>query len=198
MDKLECAYKRGKNIDGHVPSIQGQGLDAYIAAGITTDHECESPEELKEKVRKGMYVLLRQGTACKNVLQLLPGVDDFNYKRCLFCTDDRQPQSIIREGHINYGVSLAIKAGLDPIKAISAASLNAAECFNLKDRGAIAPGKRADLFLTQSLEDLKPSMVFIEGRKAAEDGRILIKAPHVKPEGVDIRMKHLINRRIFQ
>ncbi len=185
MDKLECAYKRGKNIDGHVPSIQGQGLDAYIAAGITTDHECESPEELKEKVRKGMYVLLRQGTACKNVLQLLPGVDDFNYKRCLFCTDDRQPQSIIREGHINYGVSLAIKAGLDPIKAISAASLNAAECFNLKDRGAIAPGKRADLFLTQSLEDLKPSMVFIEGRKAAEDGRILIKAPHVKPEGVE-------------
>lgn len=184
MDKLECAYKRGKNIDGHVPSIQGQGLDAYIAAGITTDHECETPEELREKVRKGMYVLLRQGTACKNVLQLLPGVDDTNYKRCLFCTDDRQPQSIIREGHINYGVSLAVKAGLDPVKAISAASLNAAECFGLKDRGAIAPGKKADFFITDSLEELKPSMVFIEGRKAAENGKIILKAPHVEPIGV--------------
>lgn len=184
MDKLECAYKRGKNIDGHVPSIQGQGLDAYIASGITTDHECETPEELREKIRKGMYVLLRQGTACKNVLQLLPGVDDTNYKRCLFCTDDRQPQSIIREGHINYGVSLAVKAGLNPIKAISAASLNAAECFGLKDRGAIAPGKRADLFLTDSLEDLKPSKVFIEGKLAAEDGKIILKAPHVEPIGV--------------
>ena len=184
MDKLECAYKRGKNIDGHVPSIQGQGLDAYIAAGISTDHECETPEELREKIRKGMYVLLRQGTACKNVLQLLPGVDDTNYKRCLFCTDDRQPQSIIREGHINYGVSLAVKAGLNPIKAISAASLNAAECFGLKDRGAIAPGKRADLFLTDSLEDLKPSKVFIEGKLAAEDGKIILKAPHVEPIGV--------------
>ena len=184
MDKLECAYKRGKNIDGHVPSIQGQGLDAYISAGITTDHECETPDELKEKVRKGMYVLLRQGTACKNVLQLLPGVDGTNYKRCLFCTDDRQPQSIIREGHINYGVSLAIKAGLDPVKAISCASLNAAECFGLKDRGAIAPGKRADFFLTDSLEDLKPSIVFIKGKKAAEEGNIILKAPHVEPVGV--------------
>lgn len=188
MDKLETAYKRGKNIDGHVPSIQGQGLDAYISAGITTDHECETPEELREKVRKGMYVLLRQGTACKNVLQLLPGVDAHNYKRCLFCTDDRQPQSIIREGHINYGVSLAIKAGLDPVLAISAASLNAAECFGLKDRGAIAPGKRADFFLAPSLEELKPSMVFIKGIKSAENGRILIKAPHVEPVGVAGRM----------
>lgn len=188
MDKLECAYKRKKNIDGHVPSIQGDGLDAYISAGITTDHECETPEELQEKIQKGMYVLLRQGTACKNVLQLLPGVTDYNYRRCLFCTDDRQPQSIVREGHINYGVNLAIKAGMDPIKAISCASLNAAECYKLDDRGAIAPGKRADFFLTDSLDDLKPTKVFIKGELVAENGKILKKATRVKPDKVEGRM----------
>ena len=188
MDKLECAYKRKKNIDGHVPSIQGDGLDAYIAAGITTDHECETPEELQEKVQKGMYVLLRQGTACKNVLQLLPGVTDYNYRRCLFCTDDRQPQSIVREGHINYGVNLAIKAGMDPIKAITCASLNAAECYKLDDRGAIAPGKRADFFLSDSLDELKPTKVFIKGELVAENAKVLKRAPHVKPDNVAGRM----------
>ena len=188
IDKLVCAYKRNKNIDGHVPSITGPGLDAYVAAGITTDHECETPEEMQEKIRKGMYVHLRQGTACKNVLQLLPGVTDTNYRRCLFCTDDRQPQSITREGHINYGVNLAIKGGLDPIKAIVCASLNAAECYGLKDRGAIAPGKRADFFLTDSIEELIATKVFIAGELVAENGKILKKAPHIKPVGVEGRM----------
>lgn len=188
FDKLECAYKRNKIIDGHVPSITGPGLDAYIATGISTDHECETPDELQEKVRKGMYVLLRQGTACKNVLQLVPGVTDYNYRRCLFCTDDRQPQSIIREGHINYGVNLAIGAGLNPIKAITMATLNASECYNLKDRGAIAPGKRADFFLTDTIDKISPTKVFILGELVAEDGKILKKAPHVQPIGVAGKM----------
>lgn len=188
MDKLECAYKRGKNIDGHVPSIMGPGLDAYIATGITTDHECETPEELQEKIRKGMYVHLRQGTACKNVLKLLPGVTDHNYRRCLFCTDDRQPQSIIREGHINYGVNLAIDAGMNPIKAICCATLNAAECYGLKDRGSITPGKRADFFLSYSLDEIKPEEVFINGDLVAENGHIIKKAPHVSPVGVSGKM----------
>lgn len=188
FDKLECAYKRKKKIDGHVPSITGPGLDAYIAAGISTDHECETPEELQEKIRKGMYVLLRQGTACKNVLNLLPGVTDHNYRRCLFCTDDRQPQSIIHEGHINYAVNIAIEAGLDPIKAITIASLNASECYNLSDRGAIAPGKRADFFLSSSIEKITPTKVFINGSLVAEDGRILKKAPHATPIGVSGKM----------
>ena len=150
LAKLEEAYRRGKNIDGHAPSITGEGLDGYIAAGISTDHECETPEELREKVRKGMYVMLRQGTACRNVLQLLPGVDEGNWRRILFCTDDRQPQTIKEEGALNYGVSLAIRNGLDPITAIAMATLNAAECYHLTDRGAVSPGKRADLILTGS------------------------------------------------
>ncbi len=184
LAKLECAYKRGKNIDGHAPSITGQGLDAYILTGITTDHECETPEEMREKIRKGMYVMLRQGTACKNVLQLLPGIDGKNYRKALFCTDDRQPQSITREGHINYAVNLAISAGMDPLMAITIATLNASECYCLKDRGAIAPGKRADFFLSESISEIKPTDVFIGGRLAGQKGRATIRAPHIVPEGV--------------
>ena len=188
IEKLVCAEKRGKIIDGHVPSIQGQGLDAYIASGISTDHECETPDELREKVQKGMYVMLRQGTACKNVLQLLPGVDDKNYRRTVFCTDDRQPQSITREGHINYGVNLAIGAGMDPIRAITIATLNASECYHLYDRGAIAPGRRADFFLSKSLNELKPTKVYIAGKLIGENGKAIVKSPHIKPEGVSGRM----------
>ena len=193
LDKLETCYSRKKIIDGHIPSIQGQGLDAYLSAGIQTDHECETPEELQEKVRKGMYVLLRQGTVCRNVLQLLPGVNDNNYRRCLFCTDDRQPQSITREGHINYGVNLAISHGLDALKAISCATINAAECYHLYDRGMIAPGKRADFFLTKTIDEIKPTKVFVKGAIVAEGGKIIKKSPHVEPFGVkgSVRVKDL-------
>ena len=189
MDKLDEAYMTGKNIDGHAPSIRGTGLDAYTAAGITTDHECETPEELQEKVRKGMYIMLRDGTACRNVLQLLPGVTDGNSSRLLFCTDDRQPQSIVQDGHVNYGVSLAIRHGLDPVTAISMATLNAAVCYHLTDRGMIAPGRRADFFLTSSISSgIVPEKVFILGKVVAEDGKIIAKAPHTEPVNVSGRM----------
>lgn len=193
LDKLETCYSRKKIIDGHIPSIQGQGLDAYLSAGIQTDHECETPEELQEKVRKGMYVLLRQGTVCRNVIQLLPGVTDSNYRRCLFCTDDRQPQSITREGHINYGVNLAISHGLDPLKAIACATINASECYRLYDRGMIAPGKRADFFLTDTIAEIKPVKVFVKGEEVAENGKIIKKSPHVEPFGVkgSVKVKDL-------
>ena len=183
-DKLESAYKRKKNIDGHSPAIEGNVLDAYTACRITTDHECATPEELRERVRRGMYVMLRQGTACKNVTTLVKGVDEGNSSRVLFCTDDRQPQSIEREGHINYGVNLAIKEGLSPLMAISMATLNAATCYGLSDRGAIAPGLRADFFLTEKLDDLQPEEVFILGKAVARGGKIIRKAPHTVPEKV--------------
>ena len=189
MAKLEEAYRRSKCIDGHAPSITGDGLDGYTAAGILTDHECETPEELREKIRKGMFVMLRQGTACRNVLQLLPGVDEGNWRRVLFCTDDRQPQTIKEEGAVNYGVSLAIRNGLDPLTAIAMATLNAAECYGLKDRGAIAPGKRADFFFADSVADgLKPNEVFIAGRLTAQNGEITVKARHTAPVNVSGRM----------
>lgn len=184
LDKLEVAYEYHKNIDGHSPSITASDLDAYTAARITTDHECSTPEELIDRTRRGMYVMLRQGTACKNVLDLLPGVSEGNSSRILFCTDDRQPQSIMNEGHINYAVNLAIKNGLNPLTAIAIASLNAATCYNLLDRGAIAPGLRADCFISSSLSTIIPEEVFIKGVEVAAFGSLMQKAIHTAPKGV--------------
>ena len=130
--------------------------------------------------------MLRQGTACQNVLQLLPGVDEGNSSRILFCTDDRQPQSITEEGHINYGVSLAIQHGLNPFYAIAMATINAAEHYGLSDRGAIAPGRRADFFLASTIEKgVKAEDVFIQGKLIAAKGKIICKAKHAKPEKVE-------------
>lgn len=177
MVKLALKEKWNKHIDGHAPSVSGSGLDGYISSGINTDHECETPEELREKVSKGMYVMLREGTACKNVLPLLPGVDEKNARRILFCTDDRQPGSIRDEGALNYGVTLAIRNGLDPILAITMATLNASECYHLEDRGAISPGKRADFLLLKDIKNgIYPEKVFIKGELVAEGQKISTRA----------------------
>lgn len=184
LDKLECAYSRDKFIDGHAPDVKDRDLDAYSACRIKTDHECSTPEELTDRVRRGMYVALRQGTACKNVLDLLPGVNDDNLSRIMFCTDDCQCETIIDEGHISNGVNLAIGAGLKAEKALSAATLNAAVCYDLRDRGAIAPGLKADFFICDSLEKIVPDEVFVSGRLTAKGGKILSPSSHVKPEKV--------------
>ena len=157
MDKLECAYQAGKLIDGHAPDVKDRDLDAYAACRIRTDHECSTPEELTERIRRGMYVALRQGTACRNVLDLLPGVNADNASRVMFCTDDCQPQSIMENGHIDYAVNLAIGAGMESVRAIAAATLNAATCYRLADRGAIAPGLRADFILSPSIDHIASS-----------------------------------------
>ena len=189
LDKLSKAYENKKIIDGHVPSISGASLDSYVVADIKTDHECENADEAREKIRKGMYVMLRQGTACQNVLTNVKAVNAKNYMRFLFCTDDRQPQSITREGHVNYGVSLAIRDGLDPYIAISMATLNPSICYGLEDRGAIAPGKRADFFLTDDIsKGLKADEVFLLGNLVAKRGKIIEKAEHVKAFNVSGRM----------
>ena len=176
LKKLEKAWKAGKIIDGHAPDLTGRELDQYTFAGCMTEHECSRPEELREKVQKGMYVMLREGTSCKNVLPLLPGVDERNSGRILFATDDRQPTTILSEGAVDYGVSLAIRNGLDPLYAVSMATLNAAECYGLSDRGAISPGKRADFFLSKTLsEGLDADEVFVSGKLVAKGGKIFEK-----------------------
>lgn len=188
LDKLATAYSRKKNIDGHAPNVRSSDLDGYIGVGITTDHECATSDELKERIARGMYVMLRQGTACKNVLELVKGIDDKNYRWALFCTDDRQPETIAKYGHLNHGVNLAIGAGLNPVTAICMATINAAECYGLKDRGAIAPGKRADFFITEKLTDIKAEQVFIAGKLAAKNGKILSPSKPVKAQGIEGRM----------
>lgn len=173
LDKIREAKKAKKIIDGHSPAIHGSALDAYCAAGIRTDHECETTEELKERVRRGMYVMLREGSACNNVLGLLGGVNECNSRRCMFCTDDRQPKSILSEGHINNNVRLAVGAGLDPIEAICMATINSCDCYHLSDRGAIAPGLRADFCLCNDLTEFTMHQVYIGGKLVAQDGGML-------------------------
>ena len=188
LDKLMEAARAGKLVDGHSPGLSGHMLDAYAAAGIRTDHECATPDELRDRVRRGIYVLLRQGTSCHDVLNLLPGVTGDNERFCLFCTDDRQSASLIEEGHIDNNIRLAVGAGLDPLTALRMATINAAECYGLRDRGAIAPGKRADLILFDDLNDLRVKEVWVAGRHAASGGDYLAEDVRVAPEGVSGRM----------
>jgi adenine deaminase len=188
LDKIWEARLAGLPIDGHAPSLDGCGLDAYAAAGIRTDHECSTPEELHARIRRGMYVMLRQGSACTNLLSLLGGVNDANMHHCMFCTDDRQPKSILEEGHINNNVRLAVQAGLDPIKALTIATLNGSECYHLDDRGAIAPGRRADFLFLDNLTDFNPSAVYVLGSLVAEKGQLLAPTEPVEAKNVSGRM----------
>lgn len=175
LDKMLVAINNGKVIDGHAPLVSDSELDAYSVGGILTDHECATADELKDKLRHGMYVLLRQGSVCHDLLNLLKGVDERNQERCLFCTDDCQAKTILDNGHIDNNIRMAVDAGLDPIVAISIATLNASNCYNLKDRGAIAPGRRADFVLFESLEDIRPVEVYTEGNHVASEGKYLAK-----------------------
>jgi adenine deaminase len=141
---------------------------------IRTDHECSGPKEMIERLSRGMYVMLRQGSACRDLRSLIPAVTPENSRRCLLCSDDYQPRSILEEGHINNDLRICVEEGLPPMTALRMATLNAAECFGLRDRGGFAPGLRADMVLVDSLKDFRPGRVFIGGEPAAEGGRFLL------------------------
>jgi adenine deaminase len=171
MKKIRLAD--GRRIDGHAPGRTGRDLSAYINAGISSDHECTTPEEAEEKLRQGMYIMLREGSAAKNLLDLLPLVTSQNSRQFLFVSDDRHPADILGEGHIDFMVRLAIEQGLDPITALQIASLNAARYFGLRDLGAIAPGYRADIAVLDGLDGLNVVKVIKDGKLVAEDGEFI-------------------------
>lgn len=174
LDKLLVAYENNKIIDGHSPGLSGNLLNAYVSAGIMTDHECSTPEEMHDKIRRGMYIQLRQGSACHDLENLIEGLTPENSRRCLLCSDDRQTKTIFEKGHLNDHLKICVRKGVDPIIAIQMASLNAAECYRLCDRGAIAPGLRADIVLLDNLENFNVRRVFIEGKEVARDGEYLL------------------------
>ena len=173
LEKILTAKRVGKIIDGHGPGITGKELNAYASARILADHECSTVEEMKERLERGMYILLRQGSACHNLRTLLKGVTRENERRCLLCSDDRQPKTILQEGHLDNHLKICVEEGLDPVSAIRMATLNAAECFRLYDRGAIAPGYRADIVLLDDLKEFRVDRVWIDGELTVQEGKYL-------------------------
>ena len=160
----------GRPIDGHAPGVVATDLQAYLAAGVASDHECLTADEAREKVAHGMTVFLREATNARNLLDVLPAVTPANARRFAFCTDDRVPGELLDDGSIDALVRMAIAAGLDPLTAITMATLNAAEHYNLRDRGAVAPGRRADLVLFDDLGAPRPDTVIAGGRVVARGG----------------------------
>ena len=182
LRKLDLA--RGKVIDGHAPGVKDKDLNAYIAAGILSDHESTSLEEAGEKLRRGMYVMIREGSLEKNLDALLPLVTDKTYKRCLFVVDDRSCLDLLRDGDIDAVVRKAIQRGLDPVRAIQLATINPAEYFRLDGLGAIAPGYQANLIVIDELSDLSIDMVFYRGRLVAREGKPLFPLPRTAARGL--------------
>ena len=183
MAKLELAKSKEKRIDGHAPKLSQKDLCAYIASGVKSDHECTTPDEAIEKMRLGMYIMIREGTAAKDLDALIPVLKNCNIRECIFVTDDRHPSDL--PDHMNGMVRRSGEAGVDPIKAIQIGSLNTAEYFGLKDRGAIAPGYIADMLILPDLKSFKPQFVIKNGNIVVENGKIICDIP--KCENTSVR-----------
>jgi len=181
LDKILLAKKLGKLIDGHAPNVTGKELNAYMSAGIVGDHECRTLEEMNERIAKGMYVLIREGSACHDLKTLIRGVTPANSRRVLLCSDDRQPKTILELGHMDSNLRLCVAEGLDSVTAIQLATINVAEAFRLHDRGAIKIGGRADLVLLDDLKTFRADKVWIGGELVAENGRYL---PEIIPADI--------------
>ena len=163
----------GRPLDGHAPALSGQALNAYAAAGAGSDHECATVAEAAEKLARGLYILIREATNAKNLHELLPLVNEHNNRRICFCTDDRIPSDLIMQGSIDHILRETIAFGIEPVTAFRMATLNSAEWFGLHDRGAVAPGRRADLMVFDDLRAPSAAQVYAGGRLWAEGGRLL-------------------------
>ena len=175
VEKIELARSTGKRVDGHSPAMTGKSLAAYAAAGIGTDHECRNVKEMKERLSLGMRVLIREGTAARDLAALIKGVNPGLARRCAFCTDDKLPGDILNEGHIDFNIREAIRLGLDPVEALRLATLNGAEAYGLDDRGALSPGRRADMVVLKGeLADFTVESVYRGGELVAMNGKLLV------------------------
>ncbi len=181
MAKLEAF--QGGHIDGHAPLLSGRDLNGYLAAGIRTDHECTTAEEALEKIRKGMHILIREGSVSKDLLALMPLFTERLSPFIALCTDDRNPLDIAEQGHLDHMIRTAIAHGRAPLAVYRAASISAAKAFGLSDRGLVAPGWRADLVVIDTLEDCRAEMVFAAGRRVT-DALFAARKP-VAPVGLD-------------
>ena len=174
LNKITDAKKHNKIIDGHAPFLGGKDLCAYTAAGVRSDHECTDAGEAIEKIARGQWIMVREGTAAKNLKALLPICEPPYCSRAMFCTDDRHPGDLIRTGHLDAIIREAVAYGVDPFIAVKMCTINTATYFGLKDHGAVAPGYYADLVVIDNLTDFTIEKVFIKGKQVAEKGKMLI------------------------
>ncbi|MBF0414049.1 MAG: adenine deaminase [Desulfamplus sp.] len=168
--KIEAAHKTRKSVDGHAPKVTGKNLNAYASAGIYSDHECTTSDEALEKLRLGIHIMVREGTCAKNLDDLFPAINDNTWHQMMWCTDDRHPEDILHEGHVDHIIRRAIKSGVSPVRAIQMATINAARYFGLRDVGAVVPGRRADIVLFKDIENPVIEKVFVKGVLVAQDG----------------------------
>lgn len=173
LSKIAAADGHGKVTDGHAPGIAGKELNAYIAAGVGSDHECSDADEALEKLRRGQYIMIREGTAARNLKALSPLLKEAYADRCLFCTDDKHPSDLLELGHIDYIIREAVRYGADPLTCIRAATWNAAQYFRMYDRGAIAPGYLADFTVLDDTTHLQVVMTVKSGKIVCENGKLI-------------------------
>lgn len=178
LEKIKLAHEYDKLIDGHAPGLCDKELNAYCSMGIFGDHECSGVEEMQQRIERGMYVLLREGSACHNLRGLLKGIDEHMMQRCLLCSDDRQVATISKEGHIDNHLRICVEEGIDAIDAIKMATINAALALELKQHGAIAPGYFADIVLLDNLHDFNAQKVWIDGQLVADAGKYIPRFRH--------------------
>jgi adenine deaminase len=184
LAKILAARQRGLVVDGHAPGLSELNLNAYATAGVMSDHECTTLEEARQRIRLGMWLMIREGSAARNLDALLPLVQELHPPRVFFVTDDRDPLDLTTRGHIDSMVRRAIERGLDPVEAIRLASYNTAQYFRLTNRGAIVPGAVADLVVLSDLKTFQVETVYKDGRPVASGGQLLGETPVTTFPGV--------------
>ena len=182
VEKIVASQAHHKKIDGHAPDLKGNDLNAYVAAGVYSDHECHDLADAIAKLERGQFIMIREGTAARNLEALAPLLCDKYVERCMFCTDDKHPNDLLEKGHIDYIVKKAISLGVEPITAIKAACHNAARYFLLNNRGAIAPGYLGDFVIIDDFEHFNIEKVYKRGVLMCENGRVAdFPVPEVDP-----------------
>jgi adenine deaminase len=195
MAKLALACSHHRTMDGHAPGLSGRHLFAYAAAGIASDHECTRADEALEKLELGMHIMVREGTCARNLDDLFSVIGANTWHRMMWCTDDRHPHDLLAEGHVDAVMRKAVAKGLDPLTAIRMGTINPADYFSIKDAGAIAPGRKANLVIFSDLSDIRAEQVFYMGRPVAENGSllptVLRPAPVAVPPSMRLDPRHL-------